>query len=206
MKKVALVAASAVVWSGAALAEGPNWTYIDAGFWQGSEIGDGDNDLLSLEGSIEVFDNYHIAVEYVDGSAAVPGTGDDDTDIDGWEVTVGGHPAMTDNTDFVFEAFYFDLSADDFDDGTGNVNGPDTDGFGTRIGLRSMYTDQVELHGNIEWRDGDIDDVGDSNDLTQLAVNVGGQYFFTNVEQLSANIEASISDDTSARFGLRWNF
>ena len=193
MRKFILAMAGVAV-SGAAVAQDPAWTYLDFGYQQGSVIGDADRDAYIASGSIGFADKYHIGAAYVDGT--VPTSFNDDADFDGYEIWVGINPAITDTTDFVAQAIYSDLSADD--------DGPESDFYGARIGVRSMFTDVVELFGNVQWVDGDIDDIGDSDDLTQISVNVGGQYFFT--DNLSLNIAANVSDDVVGQFGIRWSF
>jgi hypothetical protein len=245
MKKFILVLAGLAL-SGIAMA-GPSWTYADLGYRQGSTsaLSDGDQDAIVLSGSFGFADKYHVGFTYFDGSTSTNegligdvnsvisnnnalgaqiSDGDDDVDIDGFEIVVGVNPAVTDNTDFVFDVFYFDIDTDslkftaDIGFGPGEsvqLRSTNSDGYGTRVGLRSMYTDKVELSANIEWRDISNDDLrftsqsgsltANVEDSTQVSVNVGGQYFFT--DAISLNVNANLNDDnTTAQFGGRWSF
>jgi len=193
IKYTGIVAAGALLASSAAFA-GPDWTFIEGAFYQGNELsqnGDNDNDAYSLGGSFGFADMYHVQAEYIDGEA---GAGND-SDYDGYELTFGVNPAVTDNTDFVAQAFYADIDASDF-------SGVGAEGYGVRMGLRSMYTDKVELSAYGVFRDSEFD----NTDLegTQVGAEIGGQYYWT--EAFSVGLDALLADSTALRFSARWNF
>ena len=183
MKKSIIAAAALAAGgvSGVAMA-GPSWTYLDLGFVQGEEIGE-DSDAFQLRGSFGI-DMWHARLEYIDGESF-------DVDFDGYRLAIGAHPAITENTDLVFELSYFDLESD-----LG-----DADGYGLAVGVRSMFTDNVELNALLQSDFGDIDGGGD---ITSINASLGGQYLFT--DNVGVGVDVSIGDGNAANFYVRWSF
>ena len=193
MKKSIIAAAALAAGgvSGVAMA-GPSWTYLDLGYTQGSSFGDDDSDAFQLRGSFGI-DMWHARLEYIDGETF-------GEDYDGYRLFVGAHPALTENTDLVFELGYFDL---DLDDGSFTDS---YDGFTLGAGLRSMLTDNLELNGGFRASNGDVD--GFDIDLVQ--VYAGGQYLFTDNVGVGVDLEIGSSDfgfgGNTANMYVRWSF
>jgi len=180
MKKL-IIAVAAMAASGMAVA-GPSWTYAEAGYI----VVDGDdNDGYSVAGSFGFADIWHVRADYSDVDNVAG-------DTDGYELVAGIHPAISDNTDFVFEISYFD-----FDIGAAG----ELDGYGLEVGLRSMFTDNVELSASVGTDDQDFSAGGDNTDVS---VTAGGQYYFT--DNISLGVEVNVGDGNSAEFGVRYSF
>lgn len=186
MKKVIILLAT-MAFSGGAIA-GPAWTYVDAGYLRANS-GDDTADGYSLMGSFGL-DIFHVNGEWVDG------TDSDDDDFDGYRIGAGIHPAITDATDLVLEIGYSELSWDDFSN--------DPSWIDLTLGVRSMISDSFELNSSIVTEMGDSD-TGSDDDFTEIILNVGGQYFFTDNISLNATVGVG-SENNVAKFGARWSF
>jgi hypothetical protein len=195
MKNAMIVLASLAV-SGAALAEGPSWTYGDISYWRADSVGDDEAEAYVLEGSFGFADKFHAQGTYLDGEQA-------DQDFDGYRIKVGINPAVTDNTDFVFQVGYLDITQE-----TGG-NDIDVDGYSLTTGLRSMLADTVELFAyvNVDIADLDFNDGSSDEDATEVSAIVGGQYFFTDNVSLSLRYEnGGLLADDAVQFGARYSF
>ncbi|MGI9292066.1 MAG: hypothetical protein ACR2QG_12430 [Gammaproteobacteria bacterium] len=211
MRNLILALAGMAV-SGLAVA-GPNWTYADIGYNR-ADSGDEETDGFQLQGSFGFADKYHVQATYFDGEVGGNGGANSNPDYDGYRISLGINPAVTDNTDFVFQIGYFDLEEDDSD-----VDGDDSvDGYELRVGLRSMLTDNVEIFGYVNTAIGEADcDNGgacnilgvvaaDGDDFTEISAIVGGQYLFTDNIGLSLQYEQDGLFGDNATFGARWSF
>ena len=120
------------------------------------------------------------------------GEGSGGYDFDGYEIVIGGHPAITANTDLVFEIGYFDYD-NDFDV---NDSGEE-DGFSIAFGIRTMLTDNTELNAGIKTYSGDydFDNGSDTGDFTGVSAHAGGQYMVN--ENLGIGGEYTVSEGES---------
>jgi len=195
MKK-SILALAAMAITGTAVA-GPNWTYVDAGYVRGSS-GNEDTDGFSLQGSVGFAEIWHAQLDYSDGEAN-GGKSSGGTDNDGYTFTVGVNPAVSDTTDLVFDLSYFDIDNDTASSSSS------VDGYGLGVGLRTMWTDQLEVNGGAEVVSGDAG--GSNSDFTNVIVSVGGVYSFTDNVAVSMDVaNGGIVGGNAARFGVRWNF
>ena len=188
MKKAMIVVAS-MAFSGAAVAEGPAWTFVDAGvvFF---DSGDDQTTGAELTGSFGL-DMFHFNGSYQTVQDVEVGYGDGEDDFEAFRVGAGIHPAVTDNTDAVLELGYTSAGFDDGD--------ADPDGFDVTLGVRSMVADQLELSAATVLTLGDTDT--DSGDFQDTTIVLGGQYFFT--DNISLSVEAT---DDFSKIGGRWSF
>lgn len=195
MKK-AILALAVMAVSGTAAA-GPSWTYVDAGYLRASS-GDEDTDGYQVRGSFGFADMWHVQAEYLDGESE-GGKSSGGADVDGYNFVVGAHPAVNDTTDLVFDLSYFDYDADM---GMGESS---IDGYGLGTGLRTMWTDALELNAGIEVLSGDVEGAGD---VTEVVVSVGGNYAFT--DNVVVGVELSngglVQEGNLANFFARWQF
>ncbi len=202
MKK-AIIALAAMGLSSAAMA-GPSWTYVDGAYIVSSSFNDQDIDGYQLEGSLGLFNIWHIAGTY--GSADDDGAGLGEIDSY-YNVRGGVHPAITDSTDFVAEIGYtqWDLK-------NGPADGQKPTAYDLTVGVRSMVADDFELNAFLSAQSGDLDGSGGNDDFTNLAPSVGGQYFF--LDHFSVNVSytwndiqsAAVGSSDTAQFGVRWSF
>ena len=130
LRSIAVISLLAL--SAPAMAEGPNWNFIEGG-WQSVEIdggagGDVDGDGFLIGGAFEIGSSWHLMASYQNA--------DFDFGVDLDQLIVGGgfHTALTENTDFVADIAYTQLEA--------SASGApalslDDDGFIARIGVRA---------------------------------------------------------------------
>jgi len=175
----ALLTASALLVAGTASAELPDWTYVQAGYFQADSIGDDQTDAFTLDGSLGFLDVWHVQVGYINGSL---GIGSLNNDFDGYVITAGAHPAISQNSQLVVDGIYFDDTYDVIDDR--NIN---RDGYGVGVGFRSNVTDKVEASVMGYWTYENIDrgptdlcsDSSDSCDATNVSIEFAGRYNWT---------------------------
>jgi len=195
MKK-AILASAALAFSGAALADGPAWTYLDLGVVATESAGDDTSKGLRASGSFGV-DLFHFSGSYAVINDAIP---NDDYDV--FRIAAGIHPAITDSTDMVLELGY---SSGSYDDASA-----EPDGIDLTAGVRSMITDSFELNAAAVLFYGSSDTGGD-DDLQDVGLRIGGQYFVT--DNVSINVTATQdlsiengSTGDSIQIGGRFNF
>ena len=194
MKK-AMIALAALAFMGTAIA-GPNWTYVDAGYTRASS-GEGVTDGFLLRGSIGFMEMWQARVEYVDGQ--IDGGSPPGEDYDGYLLAIGAHPAVSDSTDLVLEIGLFD---GDVKDGGGTTG---TDGYSLTAGLRSMWTDNLELNAFVSTVDASVDGCG-SCDSTSVVVQAGGQYLFTDNLGVGVDVANGGGSGSVANFYVRYGF
>lgn len=199
----ALVSASALLVAGTASAELPEWTYASLGFTQSDSQGV-TADAVGLDLSVGFLDVWHVQAAYFDGQSGLNSGNESSSqsiDFDGFEVVVGAHPSITDSTQLVINARYFDGSTKSNSDI--DYTGVSFDGFGFGIGFRSMVTDKVEAGLLVNW-----DDISSNTGLANekvVSLGLTGRYYWT--EAFSTGAEASIeSDANSLGVNIRYNF
>lgn len=205
--KRAMIAVAGLAFSGAVMAEGPSWTYGDISYWRADSGGDADEaEAYVLQGSFGFADKFHVQGTYLTGEQDL-GLGSNDTDdFDGYRIKAGINPAVTDNTDFVFQLGYLDVTQE-----TDSLGGRDIDidGYSITTGLRSMFADTVELFAYVNVDVVDADDPNNivDGDATEVSAIVGGQYFFTDNVSLSLRYEnGGLLADDAVQFGARYSF
>ena len=194
-----LIALAAVVLSRpAGAADGPRYTYVDAG-WVHTEVDvdgfsgdDPDGDGFELDGSFAVTDMFHLFAGYSDSELDVDAFGFG-VDVDYSTLTVGGgvNYPLNETIDLVGQLAYVDAEVEVDAPGFGSAS-EDESGYGLGAGLRAMITEVFELNGGISYVD-----LGDDADDT--AFSVGAVYSFTPMVAGQAGI--SFGDDVTA-YGL----
>lgn len=206
----ALLSASALLVAGTAAAELPEWTYGQLGYYQADSIGDEQTDAFTLDASLGFLDIWHIQAGYIDGSL---GDFNVQNDFDGWNVTIGAHPAINEKSQLVVNFNYFDTSYDG-SEGGGSI---DRDGYGVGVGVRTNVTDKVEASVIANWTDASVDDGPSDFDQTAVSVAFGGRYNWT--KDFSTGATVVINDPTlvsesyflggnsnSMNLDVRWTF
>ena len=168
--------------SATALADGPSYSYIQAGYQEVDiDAGGGieaDGDGFSVGGSVAIGDSWYVFAGYSNA--------DLESVIDLTVFTIGGgwHTAMAPNTDF-----YAQLG---FADGEIDVSGfgsADDSGYAAEVGIRSMLNENLELYGNIGQVD--FDDLGDGTSF-------GAGLWYTVSGNLALGLAAEFDDDVTA--------
>ncbi|MDB2409183.1 hypothetical protein N9W57_01000 [Pseudomonadales bacterium] len=184
-----IIGVSISVLSSIAIAEGPSWTYASFGFVAGDSSDafiDGNFSGHSFNASGELMDNIHARIDYSDVDL------NDGISSEGYSIALGAHSAVTDNTDLVVE---FVSANYDFEDGN-QTDGYDS--YGLNVGLRSMFSNKLELSGGVSFIDLESDaDLGGNNER-QVTIYFGGQYIVN--ENMGIGIDYSefnvqITDD-----------
>lgn len=182
------VAAAALTVSGAAVAGAP-WSYIDLGL-NTADSGDERTTGLGLRGSFGFANIWHVGLgieanEWNGGKGKIGGV--DETAYDIW---VGLHPAVTDNTDLVVDLGY---ASSEFEL-TGAKD--DVTALYLRTGPRALLAgDKLEIYGYLVLAAGDNKLTNPSTDWTGVGATVGGQFYFTPAFSLGA--EADINGAAS---------
>lgn len=164
-----------------------NYNYVEISYDElDFDLGpaDVDGDGLTLSGSYEITDDWHIYAAY--GSHDL----DFGIDLDTWTVGAGYVYPLKDDIDIYGRVLYIDQSAD------AGPASADDDGLGLQARIRARVTDQLELEGGILYVD-----VADSDTSLQASA----RYNFT--ENFSAGISLAFAGDTdgisvSARYSF----
>ena len=192
MKNI-FVAAAVSVLSSVAIAEGPSWTYVSVGFVAGDssdEYKDGNLSGHSFNASAQLSDSFHARIDYADVDL------NDENSSEGYTLALGVHSALTDNTDLVVE---FVHSSYDFEEDNEN-EGEGYDGSGLNVGLKSMFTDKLELSAGVSFRDLELDTNFNGSKERHITTYFGGQYFVN--ENMGVGIDYSEFDvQTTDDFG-----
>ena len=164
-----------------------NYNYVEISYDElDFDLGpvDVDGDGLTLSGSYEITDDWHIYAAY--GSHDL----DFGIDLDTWTVGAGYVYPLKDDIDIYGRVLYISQSAD---------SGPasaDDDGLGLQARIRARVTDQLELEGGILYVD-----VADSD----MSLQASARYNFT--ENFSAGINVAFAGDTDGiSINARYSF
>ena len=153
-----------------------NYTYAEISYDElDFDLGpvDVDGDGLTLSGSFEINDDWHVYAAY--GSHDL----DFGIDLDTWTLGAGYVFPLKDDVDIYGRVLYIDQSAD------AGPASADDDGLGLQARIRARLTDQFELEGGILYVD-----VADSDTSLQASA----RYNFT--ENFSAGISLAFAGDT----------
>ncbi len=166
-----------------ALADGLNYNYIEAGYFDidlDDSVVDVGGDGFNVVGSFEVTEQMFVTAEYATSDL------DFGVDLDELYVGLGVHTPIADNVDFVGTINYVSIDAS-----APGLSGDD-DGFAATVGVRAMVSDVIELAGQVEYID--LDDSGDDTSF-----GGSGWYYFN--DNFSVGLKVDFSDDVT-RYGL----
>ena len=206
MKKIPMtIAALSVLFPLAAIAESPNWTFVEASYVDSSGEDSGlelDTTGYEIAGSIGFAEMFFVDLSYSSGDGDIdinnPGIiqGDLDVDYDTW--TLGGGVAwgVTDTTDIYGRVAYGMSNVDVKLPGFGSES-EDDDGYGAAVGVRSMVWQSLELRGELGYAG-----IGDGDDFTYL---VGAYYTIADHFTFGASYE-NVGDFDTVKGTLRYQF
>ena len=179
-----IAVAAALLLAAPAMAEGPNYTYLQGGY-QRVELDDSffdvDGDGFGVGGSFDFGNNVFAFAGYSMADF------DFGVDVDQLDIGAGYHMPIAERTDFVASIAYVRVEAEA--SGFGSV---DDSGFGASIGVRSMVTDQLELSGSLNYVD--LDDGGDDT-------SIGGAAWYDVSDVVAIGANLGFGDDTTT-YGL----
>jgi opacity protein-like surface antigen len=190
--------ASALLMTSALAAEGPRYSYVQAGYVD-LEIdndsgfgGDLDGDGFAIGGSLAVTDMFHLFTDYTDIDLDADNIG---VGADYSEFAIGGgiNYAMSDTVDLVGRLAYLDAEVE-----VDTFGSADESGYGLYAGARAMVSPAWEVNGGIGYSD-----LGDGIDGTTFSL--GTLYSLTDIFAVGAGV--SFGDDTtSLQVGARLYF
>lgn len=173
--------------SGAAYAEGFDYSFIEGSYSQLDIDGLGDGDGLGVGGSYAFTDSFHAFGSFETGEIDVDlGTiggvplGSFGVDVDQMKAGVGYNMPLSDKVDLIATAAYMSLDLSGFDDS----------GYEVGVGLRGMASPAIELSGGIEYAD-----VGDFLD-GDTSFSAGFLYHFS--EAVAVGAGGSWGDNMSS--------
>ena len=153
-----------------------NYTYVEIGYDElDFDLGpvDVDGDGLTLSGSYEINDDWHVYASF--GSYDL----EFGIDLDEWRLGAGYVFPFKEDIDIYGRVLYIDQSAD-----VGPASADD-DGLGLQARIRARVTDELEIEGGIQYVD-----VSD----TDTSLQAGARYHFS--ENFSAGIGINFAGDT----------
>jgi len=151
-----------------------NYTYVQLGYDEiDFDVGpfSNDGDGVTLSGSFELNDDWHIYTSYSQIDL------DPGSDVDTWAIGAGYVFPLKDGIDLYGRVLYIDQSAD--------AASIDDDGLAVQGRIRARITDELELEGGLQYVD-----VSDSD----ISLQASARYNFT--EQFSAGVGITFAGDT----------
>lgn len=186
MKKVVLVSVLLLSFGSVQAAESPRWDSASISY-QFVDIDDDELAGFGLSGSKLLGEDFFVVGSYLNASDFIQidmyGSSSVDIDFNTLSVGLGYRYAISQNSDFFSVVSYEDVDVKKSYQGNSESNSDN--GYGLTIGLRSMFSENVELSGSIKYVD--------IADETETAFSVSALYNFT--EQFSAGVGYSKADD-----------
>lgn len=165
-----------------AIADGPNYNYVQAGYQRVElDVGGGSDpgaNGYGVGGSFEIGDSMYAFVGYSTVDFGF------DVDLNQLAAGFGYHFDLSDNTDFFADLAY--VKAEVTAGGFGSI---DDDGYGATIGVRSNISELIELVGAVNYVD-----FGDGGDSTA----VSGGIWFNLTDSFALGIGAAVDEDITS--------
>jgi hypothetical protein len=177
-----LTAVMVWAWAIPAYAEPPSYNYFEAGYQRIEfDLGGGvdvDGDGFGFGGSYEVVEDWHLIASY--SSIGL------DFGIDLNQLQIGGgyHTDISDITTFYGNLLWANVDVD-----TGAFGSADDSGFGIAIGIRTNFSERLELGANLSRVD-----FGDGGDGT----SVGAEALYRVGDTFSLGLTINLDDDVFA--------
>lgn len=186
-----LAGALALLLAATALGQTPSYNFVEGGYQRvdldGDFGADLDGDGFRIGASYETATHWHVF-----GSFASTGL---DFDIDLDTLTLGGgyHADIS-----PISSFYANLAFIDADVGASGIGSASESGYGIKVGLRSMVSDELELEGYIGYVD-----LGGGADGT----GIGGSALYHFGGNFAAGLTIDLEEDATAyALGVRMYF
>ena len=133
---------------------------------------DVDGDGLTVSGSFELNDDWHIYTSYSQADL------DFGIDVDTWAIGAGYVYPLKDGIDLYGRVLYIDQSSDE-------APRLDDDGLGLQARIRARITDEFELEGGLQYVD-----------VAESDISLQGMARYNFTEQFSAGIGITLAGDT----------
>ena len=196
-------------WFATALADGPQYTYLDAGYqWvdvnNAVRVDGGQHEGIKLNASLGLTEfgpvGLHLFGEYFDGDLNGANDGCGDRDSQSYVVGIGTHYKLTESTHIVANLGYVDVDGDVVTDGdTCAKSSVSDDGYEVEGLIRSALSEQVEIE--VGYRYTDLSD----SDIDNRDTFIGLGYLVN--DQLTLRVRGIVfDDDTGIELGVRYHF
>ncbi len=192
-----LLVLSSLAASASALADGPDYNFVQAGFMAGdyADIEPFDLKGLEIEGSAELGYNFFVTGRYRDSDDKWSGVTFNE---DNWQVGGGYIYRFSDQTAFDFQVSYGEINIELFNDEERQKAGANFSSLAANV--RHNITDSIELYAGLEWQ---FWNAG----TDQKAYNLGAQYFFGESKAFSVGAEyTKFSDSQWCKIFARYTF
>ena len=170
-----------------------SYNYIEGGYSK-YNIDEVDS-AFTVGGSYGVTNNINIIGSYSTTDIKTDGTAD--INMNQYEVGVGYHFPISDETDLTADVSYLSVEAEASQGGV-TISGSES-GYGVGVGVRHQLTDSIEAKARVSY--------ADIKDNSEMALTVGGRYNIN--EALSAGVDLTTVTDEGPEVittSLRWNF
>lgn len=194
-------------WMATAQAEGPQYTYFDAGYrWMDTNkavrLPSGQHEGIKLNGSLGLAEfgavGVHLYGEYFDGDYVGSADGCGDRDSQSFVAGLGGHYRVTPATHLVANVGYVDVDFDVVDGSCGKTSVSD-DGYEIEGLIRSALSRQVEIEAGYRYTRLSDSDIDNRDAIIGLGYLVN--------DQLSLRVRGVVfDDDTGIELSVRFNF
>ena len=194
-------------WFATASAEGPQYTYLDAGYqWIDSKnavrLDSGQHEGINLNGSLGLAEfgavGVHLFAEYFDGDYVGASDGCGDRDSQSYIAGLGARYKLTETTHIVANLGYVDV---DFDvaDGSCAKTSVSDDGYQVEGLIRSALSEQIELEVGYRYTDLSDSDIDNRDAIIGLGYHVN--------DKLALRVRGIVfDDDTGIELSARFNF
>jgi opacity protein-like surface antigen len=194
-------------WLGTASAEGPQYTYFDAGYqWidtnNAVRMDGGQHEGIKLNASLGLTEfgpvGLHLFGEYFNGDFNGAGDGCGDRDSKSYVAGLGARYKLTESTHIVANLGYVDV---DFDvaDGSCGKSGVSDDGYEVEGLIRSALSDKIELEAGYRYTELNDSDIDNRDAIIGLA------YKFN--DSLALRVRGVVfDDDTGIELSARYYF
>jgi opacity protein-like surface antigen len=194
-------------WVPEALAEGPQYTYVDAGYqWMDTNnavrLDSGQHEGIKLNASLGLAEfgsfGVHLFGEYFDGDYKGAEGGCGDRDSQSYVAGIGARYRLTPTTHLVANVGYADVEMDVADSDCLKTSVSD-DGYAVEGLIRSSLSEQVEIEAGYRYTE-----LSDS-DIDNRDAIIGLGYLFN--DQLTLRVRGVVfDDDTGIELGVRYSF
>lgn len=194
-------------WFTTASAEGPQYTYFDAGYqWVDTNnavrMDGGQHEGIKLNASLGLAEfgavGLHLFGNYFDGDFSGASDGCGNRDSKSYTAGLGAHYKLLENTHLVANVGYVDVDFDVANDSCAKTSVSD-DGYEVEGLIRSMLSKQIEVQVGYRYTELKDSDIDNRDAIIGLGYQVN--------DQIALRVLGIVfDDDTGIELGVRYNF
>lgn len=195
-------------WFATASADGPQYTYFDAGYqWvdvnNAIRMDGGQHEGIKLNASLGLTDfgkvGLHLFGEYFDGDLSGANDGCGDRDSKSYVAGLGAHYKVTESTHLIANLGYVDVDFDAAADNECGKTSVSDDGYMAEGLIRSTLSEHVEIEVGYRYTDLSDSDIDNRDAIIGLGYRVN--------EQLALRVRGIVfDDDTGIELSARYHF